>query len=227
MSDHNNTFKVGDRVVLGNGDHGVITAKSERGNFFVRPDDDGFADWYHQNDLAPRPDQMDMYALLATLQDGRLTRHEGEYDWDTAQTMWREHDDRRIVGHRPQVRCYEVRSVDDPKVKEATPPIFAPDPVVRRIAFSETLSPTGYLDGAGNFSRLLTGREKAAKKALHARQHLRPDGRVNGIGGWFYWGNRTIAQGLDGLANVAERRGWIYKLPNGRWIALTPYSSEV
>jgi hypothetical protein len=149
----------------------------------------------------------DLHVLLATDHCGIVHRLGVPDSYGSRLDSWRRHDDARLAGRRPHVRHYEVRSVDDPKAKAARKGDGAP---------GRDVAPT-------------SARGRATEKAA-ARQAVRlwiPAPRSTrgeqGYGGWFYEADgRTLCQGLDDLAKVARRRGWIARDAAGRWHVIAP-----
>jgi hypothetical protein len=117
--------------------------------------------------------------------------------YDDAIVAWREHDDARWAGKRPQVAFYMIRGVDHEFEFER--PCVA--------MFSDSLTPRGRKHA-----------EDAAKDAVKVRTPRNPKtGGPNGDGGWFYLGQRTVAQGSQDLAKQMARRGLIARDRDGRW----------
>ena len=58
--------------------------------------------------------------------------------------------------------------------------------------------------------------EDAARAANKRHRPLKPDGRTQGGGGWFWLGGRHWVQGLDGLAAYARVTRMIVER-DGRW----------
>lgn len=154
--------------------------------------------------------------LIVTTLNGNHVRGLGYDSHNEAVEAWYEHDNARLAGKRPHVRHYEVRAAADPKTQSA----LGVEDFGSRSNYStlwvNVITPRGFGPSMGRYSP----REKAARAAIH--QFPKRNDLRQGEGGW-YWdpfnrGQRTLAQGLNHLADIAERRGWIVKA-NDRWYA--------
>ncbi len=154
------------------------------------------------------------HAVFATTYDHKIVRVSDPSDWDGAQYEWKKLDALRPAGRMPHVRYFEVRSMDDPKYKNAPLSLTHRRPVVK---------------GSRGFSNI----QGAARRAWRAfaptfRSRYDKTGTditartgVQGTGGWFYFPNGvTVAQGLDSLAAVCRRRGMIVSGADGKWFVI-------
>jgi hypothetical protein len=158
---------------------------------------------------------MTAYGIYAQTHDALflVERFDGDESYQEALKRWDEHDDLRLAGRRPHVRHYEVRDVADPKY------VGAIDGMRAAAHGRDVLITRGFASD-----------KQAARRAIkhyipepHDRRSGYDRRRRQGDGGWYFeQDGRTLAQGLDGLARVAKRRGWIVQVPSGRWVVIAP-----
>lgn len=141
----------------------------------------------------------DTHIVYAVTDTGERVRVSTELRWDAAIRQWRELDDARVAEPRdyPHVRFYAVRHAEDPAW-----PRFSR----LRAAYTLPLA-RGLHKHAGD----------AASGAYRARGGRPADG------GWFWKpSGRPLCQGKHNLARIAEQRGWIVQLADGRFGKTAP-----
>lgn len=178
----------------------------------------------------------DLHAVFATTHDHKTYRVSDPASWNQAQKEWSRLDDLHRSGLLPQTKFFEVRSV----YLENDRPLVGPDvrshdrydnaPFALFTYTSPVTNSKGFGDSNGTRSRDFSGREKAARAAWKLRfptfrsrwdksgTDKQARTGTQGAGGWFYYPNGvTAAQGLNDLANVCERKGFITQGGDGRW----------
>lgn len=157
--------------------------------------------------LARHEPNPDLHAVYARTAAGDLVRVTDPCSWQTAQNEWNHLDGARRNGYLPHVRHFEVRSLADPKYRDA--------PLSLLHAHLTT--------GGRGFKTEMNAARAAWKRFAPT---FRDDGvevAEQGRGGWFYWPNgRTAAQGLKSLtAHVVRPRGMVVQGGDGRWYVTT------
>lgn len=157
------------------------------------------------------------HAVFATLADHSRVRVTEPASWNLTQLRWSRLDDARLAGrksrgaHYPNVRHFEVRSMDDPNYNQSPARVLQACLPGRGFKNAE--------DAARVAWRLLTGNSYHRRNRGHRLGDLPGESTgVQGVGGWFYWPNGVpAAQGLYGLVRVCRSRNLVQQGCNGRW----------